>query len=512
MNRTLMWAVWSVAAVASAAPKTLVVGAGDCSGVELVTGLTDFGVALRPKLKADLYEADVVLDIVRPRPTRTLDDVQRQVESARTLFYNGQNERALDLLKQALSELERAPISGEPWKVMSQALTLKGVVLLGLGKKAEALEAFRTVLRVEPAHTLSKDDFTPSVLTQFEVLRKELSRVKKVQLQVQSSTSGADVLVEGRLMGVTPLTLSLAPSSYRLLVRAGDRSSYLRVVTVPREGVVQVDLEAEGALATQAPLCLNAKDKGAESAALKLANTVTADDLILVRREGPRSTPGSFVAARYEIRTGSVVREGRVQAPLKGKPAFPALAEFLLTGQGSSLIVTPDAPTSMVVVEKKPGAADVVVERLAEAKPPETTTRAADLPSPPTPPPPPPVVGGSTISAARVASFVMMGVGAGLAVTGVVLDLQGDSVRARYRALLQPDGRLPDPSLPAHREALGLAATASQSRLVSWSVLGAGVGVLAAGVVTLLVFPGTTSTVAVVPGPDGAAFSWTTSF
>ncbi|MDX2009257.1 MAG: PEGA domain-containing protein [Myxococcaceae bacterium] len=511
MTRSLTWGLWAVAAVASAAPKTLVVGAGDCQGVELVTGLTDFGNALRPRLKADLYEADVVLDIVRPRPTRTLDDVQRQVESARTLFYNGQNERALDLLKQALSELERAPIAGEPWKVMSQALALKGVVLLGLGKKPEALDAFRTVLRVEPTLALSKDDFTPSVLTQFEALRKELSRVKKVQLQVQSSTVGAEVLVEGRVMGVTPLTLSLSPSSYRLLVRAGDRASYLRVVTVPREGVVQVDLEAEGALSTQAPLCLNAKDKVAESAALKLANTVTADDLLLVRREGPKSTPGSFVAARYEIRTGSVVREGRVQAPLKGKPAFPALAEFLLTGQGSSLIVTPDAPTSMVVVEKKPGqGSDVVVERLAEAKPPETTTRNADLPPPPPPPPVP--EGPGTISAARIASFVLMGVGAGLAVTGVVLELQGAPRRERYRALLDPDGRLPDPSLSTNREALGLADEIAQARVVSWSLLGAGVGVLASGVATFFLFPGTTSSVAVVPGPGGGAFYWTTAF
>lgn len=507
MTRLVWWGAVVTASVVAAAPKTLVVGAGDCQGVELVTGLTDFSAALRPKLKADLYEADVVLDIVRPRPTRTLDDVQRQVESARTLFYNGQTERALDLLRQALSELERAPIVGEPWKVMAQAHALKGVVLLGLGKKPEALDAFRAVLRVEPTHALSKDDFTPSVLSQFEALRKELARVKKAQLQVQSSTVGAEVLLEGRLMGVTPLTLSLTPASYRLLVRAGDRASYLRVVSVPREGVVQVDLEAEGALATQAPLCLNAKDKVAESAALKLANTVTADDLVLVRREGPRSTPGSFVAARYEIRTGSVVREGRVQAPLKGKPAFPALAEFLLTGQGSSLIVTPDAPTSMVVVEKKPARpSDVVVEQVVEARPLETTT-------PPTePPPPPPLVPAqASISGARIASFVLMGVGLGLAVTGVVLDLQGAGTRDRFQSLLQ-NGRLPNPSDPTHREALNLAVVVENSRRVAWSLLGAGLGVLASGVAAFFVFPGTSTTVAAVPGPSGGAFSVSSTF
>jgi tetratricopeptide (TPR) repeat protein len=492
----LVVVVTAVAVEAWAAPKTLVVGAGDCQAVDLVSGVGDFSTALRGRLKSDLYEPDVVLDIVRPRPTRTLDDVQRQVESARTLFYNGQNERALDLLKQALSELERAPVTGEPWKVMAQAHALKGVVLLGLGKKAEAQEALRAVLRVEPTLALSKDDFTPSVLSQFEALRKELSRVKKAQVQVQSTPAGAEVLVEGRVMGVTPLTLSLPPSTYRLMVRAQERASFLRVISVPREGVVLIDLEAEGALATQAPLCLNAKDKQAEIAALKLANTVTADDLVLVRREGPRSTPGSFVAARYEIRTGSVVREGRVQAPLRGKPAYPALADFILTGQGSSVIVTPDAPASMVVVEKKnPSGGGVVVERLAEATPPETVT------PPPFPAPEPK----TTISGARVASFVLLGVGAAVAVTGAVLEGANLPRVAAYQALLDANGRLPDPSLPTHRQAIDLGLEVTRARTVNFALIGVGVGVLASGLVSFFVFPGTSTQVAVAPGPGGGA-------
>ncbi|MCA3014084.1 MAG: PEGA domain-containing protein, partial [Myxococcaceae bacterium] len=210
MTRSTAVVMVLAAALSEAAPKTLVVGAGDCDAAVLATGLSDLSAALRARLKADLYESDVVLDIVRPRPSRSLDDVQRQVESARTLFYNGQNDRALDLLRQALAELERSPLAGEPWRVMSQAHALKAVVLLALGRKPEALEAFRAVLRVEPSLVLSKDEFTPSAMAQFEALRKELGRAKRASLRVQSSTPGAEVLLEGRVMGVTPLTLSLA--------------------------------------------------------------------------------------------------------------------------------------------------------------------------------------------------------------------------------------------------------------------------------------------------------------
>lgn len=483
------------AAVATAAPKTLVVGAGDCQSVELVTGLNDFSGALREKLKSDLYEPDVVLDIVRPRPTRSLEDVERQVESARTLFYNGQHDRALDLLKQALAELERAPLAGQPWKVTAQALALQGVVLTSLNKKGDAAEAFRRVLRVEPTHSLSSDEFTPSVISQFEGFRKELARQKKGVTQVQSTPPGAEVLIEGRVMGVTPLKLELAPSTYRLAVRASDRVSYLRVIAVPRDGQVQIDLAAEGALVTQGPLCLAAKDKVAEAAALKLANTVTADDLIVVKLEGPKGAPGQFVASRYEIRSGSMVREGRVQAPTRGKPAFGALATFLLTGQGSSLIVSPEAAATVVA---KPVDTPVVPARLPP--PVKPTVEPADAP--------PAIVtapsAAGTISAGRVASFVLMGAGVASAAGGLVAWVNGGPDRTRLAMIRQSNGKLPEPTEPGHRESLDIIARADLNQTVTFSLLGAGAGLAAAGLVSFFVFPAETITVTAVPSSTGA--------
>jgi hypothetical protein len=491
--------VSSLAVVAHAAPRTLVVGAGDCQSVELVTGLNDFSGALREQLKADLYEPDVVLDIVRPRPTRSLDDVERQVESARTLFYNGQNDRALDLLRQALTELERAPIAGQPWKVTAQALALQGVLQLGANKKADAAESFKRVLRVEPGHVLSADEYTPSVISQFEVYRKELARTRKAAVQVQSTAPGAEVLVEGRVMGVTPLKLELAAGSYRVLLREKDRMSFLRVLAVPRDTLLQVDLAAEGALATQAPLCLAAKDKAAEAAALKLANTVTADDLVVVRLEGAKGVPGQFVASRYEIRSGSMLREGRVQTPSRGKPAFGALATFVLTGQGSSIIVSPEAPAPAVATAKP---ADPV------APPPTPTPATPPVTAPPVEGAPvvgsPPPAGPTRLSGARIASFVLLGAGVATLGGGLGTFVAGDPTRARLTALRQANGKLPEPSDPTHREALDLITRADLNQTLAFSLLGVGAGLLAAGAVTFFVLPGEVPvSAALVPLPEG---------
>lgn len=487
------------ATVATAAPKTLVVGAGDCQSVELVTGLNDFSGALREKLKSDLYEPDVVLDIVRPRPTRSLEDVERQVESARTLFYNGQHDRALDLLKQALAELERAPLAGQPWKVTAPALALQGVVLTSLNRKGDAAEAFRRVLRVEPAHTLSSDEFTPSVISQFEVFRKELARQKKGVTQVQSTPPGAEVLVEGRVMGVTPLKLELTPSTYRIAVRANDRVSYLRVIAVPRDSLIQIDLGSEGALVTQSPLCLAAKDKLAEAAALKLANTVTADDLIVVRLEGPKGAPGQFVASRYEIRSGSMLREGRVQAPTRGKPAFGALATFLLTGQGSALIVSPEVVATVV---PKPVDAQVVASKPPPVEPAVTPPAIVEAPASPQ----------GTISAGRVASFALMGAGLASAAGGLVAWVNGGADRSRLATLRQANGKLPEPTEPTHRESLDIIARADLNQTVTFSLLGAGAGLAAAGLISFFVFPAETVAITAVPSSTGAGVFISGSF
>lgn len=510
--RLSVFVVIVIAGLAQAAPRTLVVGTGSCQSVELVTALNEFGGALREQLKADLYESDVVLDIVRPRPSRTIEDIERQVESARTLFYNGQNDRSLDLIKQALSELERAPTVGQPWRVLAPALTLQGVVLLTAGKKTDALDSFRRVLRVEPQYALNADDFTPGVIAQFEALRKELSRSRKSAVVVQSTPPGAEIVVEGRVIGTTPLKFELLPASYRLLVRSGDRSSFLRVLTTPRDSLVQIDLASEGALATKSPLCLSATGKAAEAAALKLANTVTADDVVIVRLEGAKDGPGQLAAARFEIRSGAMLREGRVLSPTKGKPAYEALATFLLTGQGSAAVLTPEAAAKAIAPQVV--AEPVAVVQPAVVTPPVATTEPVAAPKiVEAPPPAPPVVTATNgMSTARVMSFSLMGVGAAALVAGAITFGLGTADRAAA-SMRQVNGKLPDPAEPEHRRVLDAINRADLNQTIAFTFLGAGVGAATAGLLTFFLFPGSeVPQVAIVPSSGSLSVTIGQSF
>jgi hypothetical protein len=269
---------------------------------------------------------------------------------------------------------------------------------------------------------------------------------------------------------------------------------------------VQVDLAVEGALATQAPLCLGAKDKPAEAAALKLANTVTADDLIVVRLEGAKGVPGQFVASRYEIRTGSMVREGRVQTPSRGKPAFGSLATFVLTGQGSSVIVSPEAPVVTSPTKL------VVVEKVGEKTPEKQQVVVEVTPLPPPTEPSPAVQTTSSISTARLVSFVLMGAGGATLIGGIAAWTTGGADRNRLATLIQSN-KLPAPTDPGHREALDVISRVDGNQTLSFSIMAAGVGMAAAGLATFLFFPGeTTTTVAAVPSAQGGSVFVSGSF
>jgi hypothetical protein len=75
-----------MALAALAGPRTVVVAAGDCRDASLLAATRDFVSAAAGPLGSDLLEAEVVLDIVRPRPARSLQDIERQVESAKALL------------------------------------------------------------------------------------------------------------------------------------------------------------------------------------------------------------------------------------------------------------------------------------------------------------------------------------------------------------------------------------------------------------------------------------------
>lgn len=488
-----------VSGQALAARKVLVVGAGDCREPTLTTAVKQFHDEARPLLKTQLFEPDVVLDATRARPSRSLQDIQRLVDSARTLLYGSQNDRGLELVKQALADLDRASPQVNPWPVTAAALLVQSQLYKNLERTKEMNEAYRRVLRIDPGFQLDPDAYPPSTLQAFEAVRKELARARKATLVVQSTSPGASVFVDGRELGQAPLKLELVPGRYRVWLMQDGRVSFPHTVElkdVRKETPLQVDMGFESAVSQQPPLCVSAADEQA----LKLGGLMAADDVIVVRNAASAGNPPYVTAVLYDA-TGRQQRNGGAPPDVIGR-----LATFIVTGQEQAGVRKGTEPPPLAVVAPPPGVDPQPKAVGSDVMPEQRTARPEVDQHEPLPPPP----GGlekSGPSSARVVSYALIAAGLGGAIAGAVVYGTGGADRGRLAALTVADGRLYPPGTPNYTEATALMPKVDANRTLAFTLIGAGAGVAVAGVLGALLLPGESTQVALVPTGQGGWLS-----
>lgn len=469
-------------ASADAGIKTLAIAAGDCRSPELSSAMGQFHQALRDRITTDLYEPELVLDIIRPRPTKSLDDLQRQVESARTLHYSGQGERAVELTKQALADLERVSPLVAPWAVTTEALLVQALAYRGLNRKAEHLDSLRRIARIDPSLTLDPNFFTPSFIQSFEGVKKELTRGRRFTLQIQSQPSGAAVFVDGKRLGETPFRETLSTGDYQVELVNGSAVSFTRNVRLARDEQVVVDIAYEGALATELPLCMAFESEAdAKLGASKLAASIGAERTVVMRLVSKPAEPPYFRAIL--VQGADEERSGNVR-----RGSLAELADFIITGKALP-------PLTVEPQRARPAGPT------AQTLPPAETQPLPELSSAP-------LTTGVSSSAKplgpwRVAGFIGLGLGAALGGVGAGIYASGSDDRQRVADVAGQ--KLADPSAT-----LGAAARAQNVRIVSFSLIGAGVGLGVAGALLALLAPSPANPViSMLPLEQGALFSLT---
>jgi hypothetical protein len=494
MSARLAVTLGCILAVASAraesAQKVMVIGAGDCREPSLITAVKQFHDDAAKRLQGQLFEPDVVLEAVRPRASKSLPDLQRQVDSARTLLYGGQNERGLELVTQALAELDKASPRVSPWPVTAAAFMVQSQLYKNLGRTKEMTEAYRRILRIEPAFTLDPDAYPPSTLQAFDAVRKELARARKSVLQVQSQPAGAAVFVDGREFGKTPAKVELAPGSYRVSLMTADGVSFPRRVDLKKDAALQVDMAFEGAVSQQPPLCVAALE---DDEARKLGAAISAEQVIVVRNASAPGNPPYITAVLYDA-SGQQVRNGGA-----GPDMVARLATFIVTGQEQ--------------VGVRPVGAEVAkaAEPVVVAAGVEPATQPTPSPSQPSPAENPTSVTAGT-SNVRIASYVLLGTGIAGAVAGIIVYGTGAADREKLASLTVGDGRLYPPGTPNYEEAVALMPKVDANRTLAFTLLGAGAGVAVAGVLGIVLFPGTQTHVALFPTSEGGALTLSGKF
>lgn len=518
--------VWVLLAGASwAGQKTVILTAGDCADAGLIGGAKDFRESTRKLLGSDIMEPDTVLDIVRPRPTRSVQDLERQIDSAKTLFYGGQNERALELLDRALAELERADPDAKPWKATENAYILQALVFKNLDRTRDMNEAFRRIVRINPTLRLDSEAHAPSTIAALEAVKKDVARIKKISLSIRvESGAPGSVAIDGQVMGVTPLKLDLIPGAYRVSVFNGSALSFPHRVELPRDSKLAIDLAFEGAVSRQLPLCMSNVDDGA---AIKLAQLVSAERLIVLRNMAKGGVPPYVSGAIYDVGSARQERTGAVSADMMSN-----LATFLVTGREVAGIRRPDAvPVATAPVTKPPS--DSPSAPVVKTEPPKDVSKPVDAPTVTEPTPLVPSSPPAEITEVSSRGFISPGrvVGFGLVAAGIVAvaltasytvnvsekaSAEGvpglgrlDSIEKEQEKYPSP---VPGPQGAAGREVLEKLAIRASLQQTVGPLFGLGGAAILSGVLAIIFFPPEAPKVSVGPTSGGAAVSLSGSF
>jgi hypothetical protein len=386
-------------------------------GVELV----DLTRALRATI-AEQMRGVLPPDELRQRmtghvSTATLTELDRAYQGAVAASQAGDYEGAARTLGAVVQDLEQLPESQECFAQWSRALLRLARTEGSLGHKGESRELLERLVRADPAVKVDPDQYPPSFVKQVDEVRTALRAGPQRKLTVTAAGAPARVFVEGRAVGSTPITLTVAAGSYRVSGAAGAARVAPRSVDLTQEDQsLALDLRVAEAYCPDAGpgLALAAPQRSGgiitAGAALKLDRALT----VSVATDGDvRYLVGSL----YDVRKGSLLREGRLRLTGWAAPAggMQALGAFLVRGESSNLVIPAGAKPDLAV---KPS--NVVVAQPTEAK--------AAQPKP----------GGS--STKGWVAIGAAGVAVGLGVFAVVENNKSSSYYSQAAGMLNPDG------------------------------------------------------------------------
>lgn len=257
-------------------------------------------------------------------------------------------EQSLAVLEALIADLAVDPdFSADKQALLESARLKLALRLIGLagkgetgkaetpfGKRARALLV--DALRVNPALVPSRSEYPPRFFTSMEAARTELLNLGTGGLRVESRPAGADVYVEGRHFGQTPLVLGdavLSRGAYRIWVEADGARSLPRLVRVGETAPsVVVDLAFEASLWAEGPGLRPMTGADIDEELVRMVGQLLqVERLVLVGRWQYEERGDWLWSAVLSVENGALLRHGVVQLDAHATlgAGADALAAFL---------------------------------------------------------------------------------------------------------------------------------------------------------------------------------------
>ncbi|MDQ3266775.1 MAG: PEGA domain-containing protein [Myxococcota bacterium] len=366
MRLKVSWLLGLLSVTASAGPRTLVLGGGNCEDPELAVHVRAFGQKLQPRLDGGMLELDSVAERLRPPARASADEVRRQVEAAQAQFYASEFRKAETVLEEALKDAASLPPGADRVKLQTDGWLLQMLLAREQRQQPAKLAAMNRVLRLRPDFKLDPVFFPASVRQEFDAQRGKLKTTPSAELVVKSSPSGAEVSLDGVLVGRTPFRRSLPQGTYFLQVVKEKLSSFARSVDLRGAVQSQVDLDFEGSVETKLIPCLaEANPDTLMNKAVRLGSLVDTEQVVVLTVQRPEAGPSWVTASLISVERGQKTREAgfKARGELQTERALSELAEFVATGQATKNVVVatesgevaPWTPPPVAVAARSPG-------------------------------------------------------------------------------------------------------------------------------------------------------------
>jgi len=187
--------------------------------------------------------------VMESDPTKTkpsMASIEQRIQRARRLYRDLAFQASLDELSRAQEELEARLDAEDTYQVLDDAMLLRALDELALGNQQAARNALRQAVILRPKRTsLDPAEFAPDVRAEYEQVRDGLRREAPLPLPTESEPSGAELELDGRQAGLTPMSVRLHDGRHYLVFRSPGHIAAPRILDVDGEplGVLRVGLD-----------------------------------------------------------------------------------------------------------------------------------------------------------------------------------------------------------------------------------------------------------------------------
>lgn len=218
-----------------------------------------------------------------------LKNAKKKFDEGKALYADFNADEAIEKFQSALKNLEDNLDKIADIKFLSDVIFYIGASYKLIDEDEQAESYFATYISLNPDASPDESEFSSEVVSAFNSVKKNLGKVSKGSVKVSCNPDGALVFIDGKIAGITPLTLRGVREGkhYYRIHKNGYRDAGGSVVvkgskTASISETITKYSEASSILEAESEMHSDADQSAVLSNSLEIARTLGVDNLLVI--------------------------------------------------------------------------------------------------------------------------------------------------------------------------------------------------------------------------------------